>query len=243
MGPSSSSPASWSLTCSCFCVSPSPGCSVVGGLLSLKTLEIIFLEIVTQSAYFYRTIFVYTNELHGGVNISREARCSDKSSTFLVRRGRAFVTLSLAYDTAGSEELLCLPLRPPSNPRVFMWSINPSLEPGHLYWMYPGSELIKPWVRWPLPWQLTGWHFHLWPTETLHPSVVPWESREQMPPFIFLVLTCTHANFLSPFLAIASFRLLFRSLKTFAVQIKIISWVCLMVMVKIEGVLRVLLSL
>ena len=92
---------------------------MVGGLLSLKTLEIIFLETVTQSAYFYHTIFVYTNELHGGVSISREARCSDKSFTFLVRRGRAFVILSLAYDTAG-KELLCLPLRPPSNPCVFM---------------------------------------------------------------------------------------------------------------------------
>lgn len=92
---------------------------MVSGLLSLKTSEIIFLEIVTQSAYCYGTIFVYTNELHGGVNISRDVRCSDKSFIFLVRRGRAFVILSLAYDTAGGE-LLCLPLRPPSNPRVFM---------------------------------------------------------------------------------------------------------------------------
>lgn len=64
-----------------------------------------------------------------------------------------------------------------------------------------------------------------------------------MPPFIFLVLTCAPANFLSPFLAIAPFKLLFKSLKTFAVKIKIVSWVRLMVMVKIEGVLRILLSL
>lgn len=92
---------------------------MVSGLLSLKTSEIIFLEIVTQSAYCYGTIFVYTNELRGGVNISRDVHCSDKSFIFLVRRGRAFVILSLAYDTAGGE-LLCLPLRPPSNPRVFM---------------------------------------------------------------------------------------------------------------------------
>lgn len=146
MGPSSSSSASWALTC--FCVSPSPGCSVVGGLLSLKTSEIIFLEIVTQNAYGYHTILVYNNELRGGVNISRDACCSDKSFIFLVRRGRAFIILSLAYDTAGGE-LLCLLLRPPSNPCVFMWSINPSLELGHLYWMYPGNELIKRWVRWP----------------------------------------------------------------------------------------------
>lgn len=64
-----------------------------------------------------------------------------------------------------------------------------------------------------------------------------------MPPFIFLVLPCVHANFIAPFPVIASFRLLFKSLKTFAVEIKTISRVHLMVMAKIEGVLRILLSL